>query len=151
MGKLYNEKYPFLNNYFSFSLEHNKCFSKDLVMSLFLGVMILTHFQVMKKYLKMWIKRLPCFSMCIFHYQLWGYYQCTWDGRRGAFDPWTWLLVFKMCSSQCKPHKHCLKVWSISFWCSMEFDELTFLVVFTIIIHVRFTSDPTLWSSKLSI
>jgi hypothetical protein len=66
MGKLHNEEYPLLNNYFSLSLEHNKCFSKDLVMSLFIGVIILTHFQVMKKYLKMWIKRLPCFSMCIF-------------------------------------------------------------------------------------
>jgi hypothetical protein len=27
MGKLYNEEYPLLKNYFSFSLEHNKCFS----------------------------------------------------------------------------------------------------------------------------
>jgi hypothetical protein len=52
MGKLYNEEYPLLKKYFSFSLEHDKCFSKDLIMSLFLGVMILTHFQVMKKYLK---------------------------------------------------------------------------------------------------
>ncbi len=136
MGKLYNEKYPLLKNYFSFSPEHNKCFSKDLVMSLFVGMMILTHFQVMKKYLKMWIKKLPCFSMCIFHYQLWGYYQCTWDGRRGVFNPWIWLLVFNMCWSQCKPHKHYSKVWPIHFgglwnlmnWFFLWYLQLSFML-----------------------